>query len=621
MRAVRLPRFRAPQLATLVAQVPTDDGWIFEMKYDGYRCLAALAGTRVRLYTRSGQDWTQRFGRLVAPLSAVTTGTALLDGEVCVVDASGRTDFSSLAAALADGGALVYFAFDLLEENGADLTRRPLAERKERLEALLAAGGQDSAVQLAAHVDGSGERVLAAICHAGHEGVIAKRRNAPYRGVRTDSWLKVKCTRHGAFVIVGWRASARKKGFASLVLAERSNGTLRYRGRVGTGFTVKSAAELQRALDARATAPLAVEEIPASIARGVHWVRPDLVADIAFTEFTNDGVLRHPSFKGLRPSPEKSPVADDRFELSIRGMLAAGQLGIHLTSPDRVVFAEQGVSKAALAGYYDAVAERMLPHIVQRPLSLLRCPQGRAKSCFFQKHDSGGFPDAMSTVPIIEKDGEAKPYFVVHDVAGVIAGVQMNVLEWHAWGAPANRVERPDRLVFDLDPDEALAFSDVRHAATTVHAVLREIGLESVPMVTGGKGVHVIVPLAGDVEWPALKQFAHAVAQLLELREPGRFVARMSKSERAGRIFVDYLRNDRGATAIVPWSTRARAGAPVAVPVSWSTLADIPAANAFSIDAAMERAAASDPWPDFFAQRQPLRAAISALAEISAAAS
>lgn len=613
MSAPRLPRFRTPQLATLVAQVPAGDGWIYEMKYDGYRCLAAIAGSRVRLYTRSGQDWTQRFSRLVEPLAALTAGSALLDGEVCALDAAGRTDFSSLGGALSDGGALVYFAFDLLEQDGVDVTALPLVERKARLSALLAAGGKHDAVQFAEHIDGRGTQVLDAICRAGHEGVIAKRGNASYRGVRSDNWLKVKCTRRGEFVIVGWRASARRRAFASLVLAERSDEGLRYRGRVGTGFSHESAAELQRALDARTTRPFAVEGIPATVARGVHWVKPELVAEVAFTELTNDGVLRHPSFKSLRTEQKGTLVPVDRTELSIRGMLAAELLGVRLTHPERIVFTEQGVTKGDLAGYYDAVAERMLPHIVDRPLSLLRCPQGGASSCFFQKHDSGGFPEAMDSVRVAEKDGDEQPYFVVHDVAGVIAGTQMNVLEWHAWGAPIADVERPDRLVFDLDPDTGLAFGDVREAATEVRELLRELGLESVPMVSGGKGIHVIVPLAGDVEWPAAKDFAHRVALRLAERDPKRYVATMSKAARVGRIFVDYLRNERGATAIVPWSTRAREGAPVAVPVSWRALEDIRAANAFGIDGAIEQAAGKDPWPDFFTRRQRLRPAISQL--------
>lgn len=613
MSEPRLPRFRTPQLATLVAQVPAGEGWIYEMKYDGYRCLAAIAGSHVRLYTRSGQDWTQRFHRLVAPLSALTTGSALLDGEVCALDASGRTDFAALGGALSDGGALVYFAFDLLEQDGTDLTGLPLVERKARLAEFLAAGGKHQGVQFAEHIDGRGTQVLDAICRAGHEGVVAKRRDASYRGARSDNWLKVKCTRRGDFVIVGWRASARRRAFASLVLAERTGEGLRYRGRVGTGFTHESAAELQRALDSRAAGAFAVDGIPPAIARGVHWVQPELVAEVAYTELTNDGVLRHPSFKSLRTAQKDAPMPVDRTELSIRGMLAAELLGVRLTHPDRVVFTDQGVTKGDLVGYYDAVAERMLPHIVDRPLSLLRCPQGGASSCFFQKHDSGGFPDAIDSVPIAEKDGEKAPYFVVHDVAGVIAGTQMNVLEWHAWGAPISRVERPDRLVFDLDPDTGLAFSDVREAATEVRDLLRELGLESVAMVSGGKGVHVIVPLAGDVEWPAAKDFAHRVAQRLVEREPQRYVATMSKAARAGRIFVDYLRNERGATAIVPWSTRARAGAPVAVPVTWPALRDIRAANAFTIDAAIEHAAGSDPWPDFFTTRQRLRPALSQL--------
>lgn len=627
------PAFRAPQLATLVDSVPAGENWLFEMKFDGYRCIAALAGQDVRLYTRNGHDWTQQFGALVEPLGQVTKGTALLDGEVCVMNADGRTDFAMLREALSKGGPLVFFAFDALEIDGEDITAEPLLDRKLRLEALLGSGGASNsgsapaAVQYSSHVLGNGHDVFDAICHDGHEGMIAKQLDAPYRGRRTRSWLKVKCGRRQEFVIVGWTPSSRKHTFASLLLGTYDGEQLRYRGRVGTGFTVDEAHALQSKLDSRARKTPPVEDAPRTIARSAQWVTPNLVGEIAFTEFTTDGLLRHPSFIALRDDKSASEVVDERPNgEALSGELpsakarvgeapAATLEAIKLTSPDRVVFPGQGVTKRDLAEYYDAVAERMLPFVANRPLSLLRCPQGRAKTCFFQKHDSGGFPDALRKVAITEKSGEQHEYFYLTDAAGLRAGVQMNVLEWHLWGSCVDQIEKPERIIFDIDPDEALSFADVRDAAETIAELLQQLGLESFPMLTGGKGIHVIAPILPELEWPAVKAFCKTIAQELAAREPDRFVAVMSKARRKGRLFIDYLRNERGSTAIAPWSTRARSGAPVAVPVRWDELGSFKGANAFSLASAIERSREPDSWPNYHDLKQSLRDAIPAARE------
>jgi bifunctional non-homologous end joining protein LigD len=288
------------------------------------------------------------------------------------------------------------------------------------------------------------------------------------------------------------------------------------------------------------------------------------------------------------------------------GIAAAAKAGVRFTSPERVAFPDQGVTKGRLAAYYAAVGERMLPFIADRPLSLVRCPQGRSRSCFFQKHDTGGFPPQMKTVPIAEKDGDVEDYFYVEDVAGLIAGVQMNVLEFHLWGSRRDAIEKPDRIVFDIDPDPGLGFEPVKQAAAEIREGLAGIGLESFPLLTGGKGVHVIAPLRPKAEWPEVKAFCRGFAQRLADREPDRFVATLSKAERAGRMFVDYLRNERGSTAISPWSTRSREGAPCAVPVGWDELPSLPAPNMFTVDAAAARAALPDPWPGYFELRQQI---------------
>lgn len=614
-----LPDFRPPQLATLVTDIPEGSDWLFEMKYDGYRCLAAVAGSQVRLFTRTGKDWTEQFAAIVPPLARLTKGTALIDGELCAFDANGRTDFSTLKDHLSSGGPLTYFAFDLLERDGKDLSKLPLSERKAQLEQLLGKIEASSLVQFSPHVTGNGQKVFDRLCREGHEGVVAKEADAPYRSERTRSWLKIKCARRQEFVIGGWSPSTKKKSFASLLLGTIEKGKLVYRGRVGTGFNQDDVETLQRRLDnsARKTNPFA--NVPRAVARTAHWVAPELVAEIGYAEFTPDGFLRHPSFLGLREDKpagdivleQPVPPAGPAVALDARaGLAAAEAAGIKLTSPDRVVYPGQGVTKADLVAYYATVAERMLPYIEKRPLSLLRCPQGRAKYCFFQKHDTGGFPDALRSLLIKEKDGGSEDYFYIENLAGLIAGTQMNVLEWHLWGSRTANVEKPERIIFDIDPDEGLGFAAVRAAAVDIRNELDGWGLQSYPMVTGGKGIHVIAPLRPTVEWPEVKAFCKTFAQRLADREPDRFVATMSKTKRKGKLFIDYLRNERGSTAIAPWSSRSRQGAPAAVPIRWDELETIKAANQFSLADAAERAKLPDPWKDYFSTTQSITKAM-----------
>jgi bifunctional non-homologous end joining protein LigD len=607
----KLPAFQPPQLATLVSDIPQGDNWVFEMKYDGYRCLAALAGSDVQLFTRTGKDWSQQFAAIIPPLSEITQGTALIDGELCAFDSKGRTDFSTLKDHLSSGKPLTYFAFDLLEQDGEDLRPLPLVERKARLEKLLGKLDQSSPVQFSAHVTGNGQKVFDAICREGHEGIVAKNADAPYRGERTREWLKIKCAKRQEFVVAGWSPSTKRKHFASLLLGTWEDGKLVYRGRVGTGFNAQSAEDIQQRLDKLARKSPAFSEVPRPIARGAKWVAPELVAEIGFTEFTADGILRHPSFLGLR---EDKPAAEVKREeaadtstttLSAEaGKNAAEAAGVKLTSPDRVIYPGQGVTKGDLVAYYAAVAERMLPYIENRPLSLLRCPQGRAKYCFFQKHDTGGFPDQMKSVLITEKDGTKEDYFYIEDLAGLIAGTQMNVLEWHLWGARTKNVESPERIIFDIDPDEGLGFEHVRSAARAIRDALAELDLQSYPLVSGGKGVHVIAPLKPSLEWPEVKAFCKAFAQNLAAEQPETFTANMSKAKRKGKLFIDYLRNERGSTAVAPWSSRSREGAPAAVPVTWDELETIKAANQFTLALAAERARLPDPWKDYFSLGQ-----------------
>ena len=633
-KAVALPAFRPPQLATLVDEVPSGRDWLFEMKYDGYRCVAAVAGEEVRLYTRNANDWTQQFAPLRAPLGQVTGGSALIDGEVCALAESGRTDFSTLKDALSTGAPLVFFAFDLIEQDGEDLSRLPLIERKERLRKLLGDRPKNSPIHFSDHVRGKGEKFFDAMCQGGFEGVIAKEVNSPYSGDRTKTWLKIKCIQRQEFVIGGWRPSDKRKHFASLLLGTWEDGKLVYRGRVGTGFTEESAEALQASLDERAKKTSPFSALPRDVTRLARFVEPNLVAEVAFTEITPDGVLRHPSFLGLRedksasavklekaaPTPEVAPLeakatpepksaakpkraAKPAAEMELtqqQGVAAAEKIGIRLTSPDRVVYPEDGITKGELIAYYAAVADAMLPYVGRRPLSLVRCPQGRAKYCFFQKHDSGAFPAEMKKVAITEKDGHTEDYFYVEDLAGLAAGVQMNTLEYHIWGSLVDDVERAERIIFDIDPDEGLGFDHVRKAAMDIRDGLAKLGLKTFPLLSGGKGVHVIAPLTPKADWVEIKAFCKAFVQNLSDREPDRFVANMSKAKRKGRMFLDYLRNERGSTAISPYSTRSRQGAPVATPITWKELETVAGANIFSIRQAAARAQGPDPWKGYF---------------------
>ncbi|SOB80030.1 ATP-dependent DNA ligase LigD phosphoesterase module /ATP-dependent DNA ligase LigD polymerase module [Sphingomonas guangdongensis] len=572
-----LPAFRDVQLATLVDHVPGGTGWLHEVKYDGYRALLSVSGGEVRAYTRHGLDWTDRFGPVVEAVAALDLPPCLLDGEVVALDKDGRPNFSALQSALKSGAPLHYFAFDLLEQDGEDLTGLSNRDRKERLATLLE--GASEPIHYAEHIETSGEALYESLCREGYEGIVSKRADAPYRGTRSRSWLKTKCTRRQEFVILGYVESDKKgRDLRSLALGVNEDGTLRYAGRVGTGFDADTRDMLMREFR-----PLARKtpagDVPRAAARGVTWLRPTLVAEVAYAEFTADGVVRHASFLGLREDKAAKEVVAERPVKAPD----AKPFGVAITHPDRVVFAGDGSTKGDLAAYYAQVAEPMLAWLGNRPVSLVRCPQGRGKHCFFQKHDAGNFGGKVGHVPIREKDGSTEDYLVVDDGEGLLTCVQMGTIEFHGWGAPASDVEHPDRLVFDLDPDEGLDFAAVRHAAIELRDLLGELGLASFPMVSGGKGVHVVVPLDGSRDWVAVKDFADRFSRAVAQAHPERYTANMRKSERKGRIFLDWLRNQRGATAVLPYSVRARERPSVAAPVTWDELAALEQAAPYTI--------------------------------------
>ncbi|MER8942878.1 DNA ligase D [Mesorhizobium sp. M0915] len=584
------------------------------MKFDGYRAQVAISGSEVVVYTRNGHDWTRQFKVILPPLKALTRGSTLIDGEIVAIDSQGRTNFSMLKTGIAAGMPLKFYAFDLLEFNGEDLSNQPLLKRKERLAALLGERDPHDSLQFSSHIADHGKKVFDTMCAGGHEGIIAKRADSRYVGDRTASWLKIKCTKRQEFVVGGYRPSDSGQGMASLILGTYENGKLIYRGRVGTGFTQAMRRTILAQLDKRRLDKPAFASVPRDIARSARWVMPELVAEVTYSELTPDGSLRHPSFEGMREDKRadqvvmempRAPATATNLDPGI-GKEIASALGVTLTHPNKVMYPGTKVTKATLAAYYAAVAEKMLPHIQDRPLSLVRDTDGDLQQTFFQKHKLPGMPKAIHDGQLEKMSGKESRILWVDDLAGLIGGVQMNVLEFHVWGSLRQQPNLPHRIIFDIDPDEGLGFADVTQAALDIHGILEALGLQSWPLLSGGKGVHVVVPLIPEADCEAVKSFCQDFAELLARTDPSRFIANMSKAKRKGRMFIDYLRNGQGATAICPWSTRARSGATCAVPVTWDELPTFKSANTFDVFAAAARAQESGAWEGYFDVEQTL---------------
>jgi bifunctional non-homologous end joining protein LigD len=613
-----------PQLATLVEDVPDGDDWLHEIKFDGYRMLATVADGATRLRTRTGLDWTSKFPTLAEAIAALPVDTALLDGEIVHLLPSGVTSFGALQQDIAEGKteATTYMVFDLLYLDGWDLRAARLEDRKTLLESLLEPGA-DTQIRYSAHQAGLGPEFGAGVCEHKLEGTISKRRDARYQSGRSKTWLKMKCGNREELVIVGFTdPTGTRKGFGALLLGYfKPDGTLTYSGRVGTGFSTEFLADFAKHLRAIERKKPTVA-LPAGLsARGTHWVEPKYVAEIRFAKWTSDGVLREPSFVGLRedkkPRDIVLPLPGARPPPSVAAAAApvardgsAMVEGFRLTNAERVLYPESGITKLDLAHYYTAVAKQILPHLGKRPLSLLRCPEGIAHTCFFQKHLHAGVPKEIERVTIADKD-EKETYLVINELKGLIGLVQMGVLEIHPWGSTVERLETPDRLFFDLDPDEGLSWQRVIDGAVAVRDALAEIGLRSFVKTTGGKGLHVVVPIKPSLAWDEAKAFTRALAQSMAKAAPGLYIATMSKKARAGRIFIDYLRNGRGATAVAAYSTRAKPGATVSTPVSWEEVEGGVRSDQFNIRNLPERLESTpDPWAAFAKTRQAITAAM-----------
>ena len=637
-----MPESIKPQLAAHSDKAPEGDEWLHEIKYDGYRLLARIKDGTVRLITRGGLDWTAKFSELAHSLGELPLDSALIDGELVHLEPEGTTGFSGLQDAISSGktGALNFFAFDLLYRDGWNLTDAALEDRKTALAEIISPQAQ-GILRYSDHQIDRGPAFLRQARSFKLEGIVSKRRTDPYRPGRTRSWLKVKCRNREEFVIIGFTdPDGSREGFGALLVGYYDpQGKLRYAGRVGTGFNAAQLIELRKRLESlvRADPPA---PLPKGVSRkGVHWIEPQLVAEVEFADWTADAIVRQASFQGLREDkdardvvydpktraavepaakPKKAPArpkeAASKKEEPLEPQRARdGSVlfeGVRLTHPDRILYPGTSLTKLDVARYYAAVKDWALPHLTHRLLTLVRSPAVGQKT-FYQKHIGDEAPAALKRFEL--KDGaEPEIYPYVEDLPGLIALVQMGVLEIHPWGSRIEKLETPDRVTMDLDPDEGLRWERVTEAAVDVREALAGIGLKSFAKTTGGKGLHVVIPLTPKLGWDEVKAFAKWVADSLVAQRPQDFTANMAKRARRGRIYIDYLRNGRGATAVGAYSPRARPGAPVSTPVSWEEVEQGVRPDEFTVETVPQRLSAlhADPWAEIGKIRQTISAAV-----------
>jgi bifunctional non-homologous end joining protein LigD len=626
----RLPDFVPPCLATLSDKPPDDGEWVHEIKLDGYRMQARLDRRKVKLLTRHALDWSDRFGPIAGALAGLPAEQALIDGEIVSEDENGVASFSLLQQDLKDGryDRMNFYAFDLLHLDGRDLVPAPLLERKAALERLMSSLPWGMPLRFSAHFTEPGSLLLKHACRMSLEGILSKRAYAPYRPGRGSDWIKTKCAHRQEFVAAGYAPSTvDDKAIGALILGYYDGGTLRYAGRVGTGYSHQVARNLWKRLQ-----PLRADKPPfgrlpkeETRARNAKWVKPRLVVEVAFHGWTHGERVRQASFQGIREdkkptevvredkpmaarSQRKAPVRNERSPAHTQP--AAKQrarpvaYSVPLTHPDRVYWPDVGVTKEGLADYYAQVWDWMAPHVVGRVLSLVRCPEGATAECFYQKHARAGIDNKrLHLVP--EPDGDKS--ISVDNLDGLIALVQAGVLEVHTRGSSIDSLETCNRLVFDLDPGPGIAWTDIVSATREVRQRLADQDLVSFLKTSGGKGLHVVVPIK-PAPWDIAKAFARNVAVQMAHDNPGRYTPTAAKRARTSRIFVDYLRNSREATAVAPYSTRARPGAPVSTPLSWEELASQTSADRYTVLNLHQRLARlrKDPWAEIGRVKQAL---------------
>ncbi len=610
------------QLAKLVNKAPEGEDWLYELKYDGFRSLAFVEGNSVRLISRNGKDYIKRFPAVESSLIDLAAGGAMvLDGEIAITDPSGKTDFQALQNYIKNPKTknLTYIVFDLLALDGADLREHRLVDRKEMLENLMkdAPGG----LYYSRYVRGKGKESFAAACEAGMEGIIGKKADSTYSGTRNGDWIKLKCDKRQEFVIGGYTLSDKKtKGVSSLLLGVYENKDFVYAGRAGTGLSEADMEmfEVKFKNLKRMEPPFKSAPKP-RVKEKITWFEPELVAEIKFAEWTKDNLLRQASFKGMRTDKDPRDIKREKAEDAAQPLPSIKEAekpvevnansimieGIRITNPGKVIFDNPEITKADVVRYYEKVSERMLPYVSHRILSVVRCPKGISQSCFFKKHP-GSDSKGIATIPVTGSSGETEDYFYIEDRSGIIYEAQMGTLEFHTWGSCVDELEKPDMMVFDLDPDEGMELSRVRQGVRDIRTILKELSLNSYLKTSGGKGYHVVVPLKPVVDWEAFHDFARRIAEVMEQKWPDRYTSNVRKAKRADKIFIDWIRNGRGATSVAPYSIRARQGAKVSMPISWEEL-DTVAPDGINMEDALLRIGGDDPWKDFLGNNQMLK--------------
>ncbi|VVD77992.1 DNA ligase D [Pandoraea iniqua] len=638
------PDTLSPMLATLADAAPDPAGWHAELKLDGYRVLIRIAGSDIRVFTRSGQDWSHRFKPTVDALRTLKLPNAWLDGEAVVLDARGLPDFQALQRAFDAGTTddIVVYVFDLPWCNGQDLRDATLQTRQSALAALFDGKPLDE-VRVLEPVHGALADLWHGACEAGLEGIIVKRDDSPYVTGRSDAWRKLKCSQRQEFVVLGFTDPAgSRQGFGALLLGyyDDDGKTLRYAGKVGTGFDTADLLRMRKRLDSLVTRRAPLDPMPRLTGtHGVHWLRPTLVAEVRFAEWTRDAHVRQASFLAMRSDkpatqirrevraadtydksdasdspdspdspnspdtpPETSPMSgatQSKRKSTAQAVKSSRATPVRLTHGERVMDTHSGVTKAELAAYYDAVSPWMLPHLAERPVAVLRAPEGIGGEMFFQKHAAKAIQGVRALDPSLDPDHA--PLMQIDDRRGLAGAVQMGSVEFHTWNARSDLIERPDRVIFDLDPGKGVAFAQIVEGAQLIRGLLEALGLAAFVKTSGGKGLHVVTPLARRHDWDVAKGFAEAVARHMASVFPDRFTATMGPKHRVGKCFIDYLRNYRGATTVCAYSARAREGMAVSMPVSWESLDTLPGADAWNVRNAVEylESLKQDPWADY----------------------
>jgi bifunctional non-homologous end joining protein LigD len=668
----KMPGFFPPELASSTERPPEGEEWLHELKLDGYRIQIHVdeqgGKRRARLSTRKGLDWTQRMDDVAEAATQLPVHAAILDGEVVVLNEKGGTSFADLQAAFEEGAphALTYFAFDLLHLDGHNVRNLPLERRKTILEGLIQEHGNDT-LRYSSHIRANGAAMFRRACEMGAEGIVSKLASSTYRAERSRLWLKSKCVLQQEFVVGGFAPlSTGGHGIGSLLLGYYKKGDLIYAGRTGTGFNQKTHTMLRDRLDALRQAKAPFDSVPNEARKDAVWVKPALVVEVRFANWTSDDLVRQAAFLGVREDKDPKEVVRESGEFMPKstrktaqeekpapksqsraagksakvGALAATAAkienrtpakarsdraqvaGVSVSHPDKILDEESQLTKLQLVEYYDAVADHLLPHIAGRPLSIVRCPEGSGKPCFFQKQIGKGMPAGVDSVPVtVKKGGKPEPeqYVTVSKREGLVGLGQMGVMELHPWGSSNKTLEQPDRIIIDLDPDPNLPWKQLVASAIEVRDLMKHLGLETFVKSTGGKGIHVVAPLSPQHEWPTIKEFAHHFVLMMERANPKLYLTKMTKSARTGRIFLDYLRNERGATAVAPYSPRARAGVRVAMPLTWAELERIdPKQFAVANFGKWKERLKRDPWLAMSKVRQQLGdRAIAAVAEVA----